>query len=239
MASILEEKLREASSLGDSEVISQLLAQNVDVNSQNPVNGWTALHWAHKRGNDHVIKLLTEHGGNPEIRNFKGQTASELRYNSSDTVREDLNELGVKFIPNYLRNPALTIDFDVNNRVKNKSSDFASMPITPLPASQSDDLVLRVRIQGSSDPDFIEIEMPRWKLNYSGLLTTCCSELEILESQVERIRKLPNTRLRKDSDVRRLRDYQALEIVLRSPSNGDKSANSYQSISTKNQTILY
>lgn len=101
------------------------------------------------------------------------------------------------------------------------------------------DLVLRVRMHGSNDPDFIEIEIPRWRLTYNHLLTTCCNELEILESQVERIRKLPNTRLRKDSDVKRLRDYHSLEIVLKAPLNSDKSANSYQSISTKNQTILY
>lgn len=40
MASILEEKLREAACLGDTEAVETLLAQNVNVNSQNPVNGW-------------------------------------------------------------------------------------------------------------------------------------------------------------------------------------------------------
>lgn len=61
-----------------------------------------------------------------------------------------------------------------------------------------------------------------------------------MDCQVERIRKLPNTRLRKDSDVKRLKEYQALELVLKPPVTGDKSSNCYQSISTcKNQTILY
>lgn len=40
MSSVLEEKLREASSIGDTEAVSQLLAQNVDINSQNTINGW-------------------------------------------------------------------------------------------------------------------------------------------------------------------------------------------------------
>lgn len=75
-------------------------------------------------------------------------------------------------------------------------------------------------------------------MTYANLLHICCEELDIKENQVERIRKLPNTRLRKDSDVKRLTDLQSLEIVLKT--TGDKLSNSYQSISTcKNQTILY
>lgn len=99
--------------------------------------------------------------------------------------------------------------------------------------------MLKVRIHGSSDPDFVEIEIPKWKLTYNTLLKICCEELQVSESQVERIRKLPNTRLRKDNDVKRLTDFQALEIVLKSNS-ADKSNNCYQSISScKDQTILY
>lgn len=101
-------------------------------------------------------------------------------------------------------------------------------------------MVLLVRIAGSTDPDFIEIEVPRWKLTYSSLLHICCQELEVKEAQVERIRKLPQTRLRKDSDVKRLTEMQALEIVLKPPATNEKFSNSYQSISTcKDQTILY
>lgn len=102
------------------------------------------------------------------------------------------------------------------------------------------DLILRVRIANSSDPDFIEIEVPRWKLTYSSLMHICCEELEVGESQVERIRKLPNTRLRKDSDVKRLSCLQSLEVVLKAPQSNEKYSNAYQSISTcKDQTILY
>lgn len=99
---------------------------------------------------------------------------------------------------------------------------------------------MKVRIYGSSDPDFIEIEIPRWKLTYSVLLNICCEELDVKASQVERIRKLPNVKLRKDSDVKRLMDNQSLEIVLKTPGAGDKYSNCYQSISAcKDQTILY
>lgn len=35
-----EEKLREAACLGDIEAVQSLIAQNVNVNSQNIINGW-------------------------------------------------------------------------------------------------------------------------------------------------------------------------------------------------------
>lgn len=40
MANILEEKLREAACTGDAEAVLNILSQNIDVNSQNSVNGW-------------------------------------------------------------------------------------------------------------------------------------------------------------------------------------------------------
>lgn len=120
---------------------------------------------------------------------------------------------------------------DTNNSILNRF--FNIMNFCAL------DLVISVRIANSSDPDFIEVEIPRWKLTYANLMKICCEELEILESHVERIRKLPNIRLRKDSDVKRLVNFQSLEMVLKSAS-GDKTSNCYQSISTcKDQTILY
>ncbi|GJQ79989.1 hypothetical protein Trydic_g9464 [Trypoxylus dichotomus] len=117
--------------------------------------------------------------------------------------------------------------------------DLFTMPTTTLPA-QTDDLVLKVRIAGSNDPDFIEIEVPYWKLTYASLMKICCEELAVDVVQVERIRKLPNTRLRKDSELKRLMNYECLELVLKTPVNNEKYSNSYQSISThKDQTILY
>lgn len=45
-------------------------------------------------------------------------------------------------------------------------------------------------------------------------MTVCCSELGLNSKYVERLRKLPNTRLRKDRDVQRLRDFEVLTILL-------------------------
>ncbi|XP_043927022.1 ankyrin repeat domain-containing protein 40 [Protopterus annectens] len=78
------------------------------------------------------------------------------------------------------------------------------------------ELVLKVRVENPSvkDNDFIEIELDRQELTYQTLLTTCCKELGTRPEEVSKIRKLPNTLLRKDRDVARLQDFQELEVVL-------------------------
>ncbi|CAM5155995.1 unnamed protein product [Eretmochelys imbricata] len=78
------------------------------------------------------------------------------------------------------------------------------------------ELVLKVRIQNLTlrENDFIEIELDRQELTYKELLRVSCSELGINPEHVEKIRKLPNTVLRKDKDVARLQDFQELELVL-------------------------
>lgn len=78
------------------------------------------------------------------------------------------------------------------------------------------ELVLKVRIQNPSlrENDFIEIELDRQELTYQELLRVSCCELGVNPDQVEKIRKLPNTLLRKDKDVARLQDFQELELVL-------------------------
>lgn len=61
------------------------------------------------------------------------------------------------------------------------------------------ELVLKVRIQNPNarENDFIEVELDRQELTYRSLLRVCCRELDISAEHVEKIRKLPNTMLRK------------------------------------------
>jgi len=208
-----------------------------------------ALHWACRRGNEEVARILINNGADPNVENFKGETPSHVCSNSSifsflgEPAKSVANntpypeDSSLKFVPNYIKNPPLNGHIDLGARLRSRHTDLSNMPTTALPA-QSDDLVLKARVAGSNDPDFIEIEIPRWKLTYASLLHICCEELEIKELQVERIRKLPNTRLRKDSDVKRLTDFQCLEVVIKAPR--EKYNNGYQSISVcKDQTILY
>ncbi|NXF89796.1 ANR40 protein, partial [Eubucco bourcierii] len=78
------------------------------------------------------------------------------------------------------------------------------------------ELVLKVRIQNPNlrENDFIEVELDRQELTYKELLRVSCCELGINPEHVQKIRKLPNTILRKDKDVARLQDFQELELVL-------------------------
>lgn len=57
--------------------------------------------------------------------------------------------------------------------------------------------MLKVRVQNLRDEDFIEIELDRQELTYQDLLRVSCCELGVNPQHVERIRKLPNTVLRK------------------------------------------
>ncbi|XP_027629662.1 putative ANKRD40 C-terminal-like protein [Tupaia chinensis] len=89
------------------------------------------------------------------------------------------------------------------------------------------ELVLKIRIQSPKENDFIEIELNRQELSYQNLLKLSCSELGIDPEQVEKMRKLPNTLLRKDEDIRRLQNFQEVELTL--TKNGSSELTEYTS----------
>lgn len=114
------------------------------------------------------------------------------------------------------------------------------------------ELVLKIRVANTADPDFVEVEMLRSELTYQALLYLCCKELDLNPHQIQKLRKLPNTRLRKDKDIQRLENFQEIEVVTDTNvyknmqnANGVTNnlatlpTNGYQSISKKDQTILY
>ncbi|KAK9883076.1 hypothetical protein WA026_001278 [Henosepilachna vigintioctopunctata] len=241
----LEEKLREAACVGDRETVEKLLSQDININSRHNINGWTALHWACKRGHEDIARILLKQGADPSILTNKNETAAYLCSNPSildilgtgDNLSSGITNLNnSEYIPHYIRIPTEA----ETTRPRFKHPNINNMPTTMLPSVQNDDIVLKIRVSGSSDPDFIEVDIPKWKLTYKNLLKLCCEELQCSEDQVERIRKLPNTRLRNDNDVHRLEHYQALELVMKGPPGTERPTNCYQSISTcKDQTILY
>ncbi|KAF4516917.1 hypothetical protein B566_EDAN008006 [Ephemera danica] len=215
----------------------------------------TALHWAAKRGHRNVAQALLDCGADPNITNIKGETAVNLASDGSlvqllggpqttdtPTVKKEESS---SFKPHYLAHPPL-----------NPKVDKASKPAIPEPRvmnpahfhDASQELVLKVRVANSTDPDFIEVEVP--EPTFSCLLRICCEELGVAAQRVTRVRKLPNTILRKDRDVQRLQYLQEIELVVESggmfslngelPMSKANATNSYQSISKyKNQTILY
>ncbi|XP_072415088.1 ankyrin repeat domain-containing protein 40 isoform X1 [Chiloscyllium punctatum] len=246
----LDERLREAASLGDLDLVSELLGRGARVNGQNTVNGWTCLHWACKRGHTQIVSYLLDAGANKDILTNKGESAAQLtmkrELRAMLGVDEDSEpvvngESTLPFLPNYLANPS----FPYVEKRESKSTEAAAAgsltdrkpsltsqqqntlatgpPATFQPLFftgaypiNEQELVLKVRVHNPAvrDDDFIEVELDRQELTYQALLRVSCQELCIDPKQVAKIRKLPNTLLRKDKEVARLQNYQELEFVL-------------------------
>ena len=85
-------------------------------------------------------------------------------------------------------------------------------PSPTSPHSSSSPLLVKVRVSGSGESDFVEVEVA--PPTYPALVSACCEELELTPSDVAKIRKLPNVLVRKDRDVQRMADGQELEVVL-------------------------
>lgn len=81
-------------------------------------------------------------------------------------------------------------------------------------ALNANELVLKVRVANSVEQDFIELEIEKNRLSFEYVLSTICRELNVNPSVVHKLRKLPNTIVRKDKDVLRFVDFQELEVVL-------------------------
>lgn len=116
--------------------------------------------------------------------------------------------------------------------------------------------MLKLRLANIEDPDFIEVELPNSELTFEKLVKVCCEELNINAQSITKIRKLPNTILRKDKDIQRLKNFQEIEVFfskdienpisnesLSIPSSNKPiivNKNQYESISKKkNQIVLY
>ncbi|KZC14655.1 Ankyrin repeat domain-containing protein 40 [Dufourea novaeangliae] len=243
---VLEERLKEAVCFGDIEAVQQLLNIGVDVNAQNFHNGWTPLHWACKKGYLNIAALLLKNGADKNIKSEKGLTPTStctnpqilqlLSATDSQLLLNDSTTHNV--VPKYLKNDFVQGVVDLGIHTVNNNSLYP------------DELVLKIRIVDAPDPDFIEVELPRSELTYHALVQICCQELNVDPTHIVKLRKLPNTKIRKDKDIQRLQNFQEIEIVTNAINsysllNGIPNTipivpgNGYQSISKKDQTILY
>jgi len=238
----LEEKLREAACFGDIDGVKELISKGVNVNSQHDINGWTALHWAAKRNHLNIVNLLCNHGADKSISTNKGELPAQLtsegvikvllsanlnKLSSTPQSKSIKKEESLPITPNYIRSPPLGYKVDTNKReqepVQEKRPRIESTKQTPqrrqvAPApviGTAQELILKVRVAGNVDPDFIEVEMPGDSLTLEYLAVVAAEELGVETSQVERVRKMPNTRLRRDKEVARLTDYQEVELVMK------------------------
>lgn len=64
-----EEALLEATATGNHRVVHQLITNGCQVNTQHPMNLYTPLHWAIKRKNPIMVRLLLEHGADIRLQN--------------------------------------------------------------------------------------------------------------------------------------------------------------------------
>lgn len=226
-----DESFREAACNGDKDSLNKLLETfSIDVNSQNPVNGWSALHWGCKRNHKSVVEFLLQKGANKDLLTAKGEKPVDL------TTSEDifnllggtgnriaiLNKNESNFTPNYLANPVFpytqpVADLGSTNLNGVHTQQKSIEVITTAPTMQGlneNELVLKIRVAYLDDRDFIEVEMDKSNLTFESLKSVMCKELGIERRLINKIRKLPNTILRKDKDVQRLCDFQELEVVL-------------------------
>ncbi|XP_017790345.1 PREDICTED: ankyrin repeat domain-containing protein 40-like [Habropoda laboriosa] len=244
-----EECLRTAVCVDDTDAVQKLLNLGVNVNARD-ANGWTPLHWACKKGFIDTAALLLKNGADKRIKSELEEEPAHVCSNiqichmlemRTDT-EEVLNESMVpNVMPQYIKN-----DY-VHGTVNSGTSRVRNNGL------YEDELVLKIRVADAPDPDFIEIELPQSDLTFQYLAQLCCQELNVDPNQVVKLRKLPNTTLRKDKDIQRLRNFQEIEVVTNAVNtykymqntNGILNnmstipANGYQSISKKDQTILY
>eukprot|EP00088_Acartia_fossae_P003582 TRINITY_DN11512_c0_g1_i1.p1 TRINITY_DN11512_c0_g1~~TRINITY_DN11512_c0_g1_i1.p1 ORF type:complete len:289 (-),score=79.16 TRINITY_DN11512_c0_g1_i1:680-1546(-) len=149
-------------------------------------------------------------------------TPAPAAANNKPTVKTEEKKLPIT--PNYIRNPPLAYQVDIGERKESRSQakerkQDKRMRIAKHFDSDEEDvgeLILKVRASGR-DPDYIEIELAKDALTLEYLMVMGCEELGLSAESVDRVRKMPNTRLRRDKEVGRLKDYQEIEFVLKSP----------------------
>nr|CAB3221785.1 ankyrin repeat domain-containing protein 40-like [Phallusia mammillata] len=124
--SMNEEKLRQACCEGNLDLAQCLIAAGVDINSHNKINGWTALHWASKRGHIGICKLLCSAGADKSVVNDQQKTPVDVACNKTvhDLLSEDDSTwqrsaekqgTGNSFVPNYLTNPVFVHSLPPDN----------------------------------------------------------------------------------------------------------------------------
>lgn len=259
-----EERFREFACNGDVDSMTALLqTSRIDVNSQNKINGWSALHWASKRNNLAALSFLLDQGADINLKNTNGDLPVDLTSNEDikkalgGTDSGNFKESNLPITPNYLANPPFpyiqpsyqsypSSKYNMEHTAAAKQNQKDNSVMSQLPPSfvpDENEVVLKVRLANSDERDFIEVELDRTKLTYEALLSLMCKELTVERRLVRKIRKLPDTVVRKDKDVKRLCDFQELELVLTnkaiSASSRQYSGSNPVTDGLKDEQILY
>jgi len=193
-----------------------------------------------KLANKILLQILLANGAKKNLKNNDDKTAGEV---TSDMAIKQLlteeipmeekmtkalssnpNLTLEEFVPNYLKIPSANQNLILNERSLNKDDIYQELkkievkqnnPCSNVAMSDTgcEVKILKIRV-ANGDPDFIETDLFEVDQTYQNLLVLLCLELNVPMEKVERIRKLPNTKLRRDIDVKRLHNYSELELEL-------------------------
>ena len=109
-----------------------------------------------------------------------------------------INNATLLITPNYLQHPIFP---------------YGSYQSTSILDSQMVTLLCRVA-DDAFEIDFVEFDFNKLPKSgsYERLLSNICHELDI--NHIDRLRRLPDIRVRNDNDVERLKDNHKLEVIL-------------------------
>ncbi|KAI8052285.1 hypothetical protein BDF22DRAFT_687454 [Syncephalis plumigaleata] len=185
-----EETFREACALGNERVVQQMLRTGgVSVNSQNNVNGWTALHWAAARGHVAIVELLLAYNADPSQQAKDGRQPGDLAKDnaikallpidgngkSTETSTESA-AYNLPFTPHYLEQPDLA-------RVWATPEEFE--PSLPRATINNQVATTTVTIDNSSDSNANTIDYHQDKNDQVHLSTSSLRELLVYQDKLD------------------------------------------------------
>ena len=217
------ERLLEVCYLGDIHTVKKVVESGADINFANKVNKWTPLHWAVSQNHIALVKYLIEEGADREAYNDKGQIPIQLSTSQeidkllqtpdspieenptrmSQFSKEHLHEKH-GFVPNFIQYPQIAYP----GRQAESSKD--SMRI------HSKEICIRARVGEKGELDFIEVDIDIERCTFEEFKFILSRELQIdtQELYVSKVRKLPNTIVRNDRDIMRLKEGNEIEFIL-------------------------
>ncbi|CAG0903022.1 unnamed protein product [Cyprideis torosa] len=208
-----------AANRGHYEIVKLLISSGADRNAQ-AANG--------KRPIDVVTPDRVR------VRELLSQDGESSDSASSKDADNKLNVAAPTFVPEYLKNPPLVYNVTLGERFESGGTPISSGTLSTS-VSHGDQtsfekvggdvgMVLKVRMHSDSecgdvdeDGDFYEMDFPDHpvSMTFYYLEKSLRKTLSIPdEVRIRKIRKLPNTVIRMDIDVKRLKPFQELEVVL-------------------------
>ena len=74
----INEKMRQSAANNDVQKLNKLLGSGINCDPQSKLTGWAPIHYAAYSNNHECVKILLEHGSNPERKTSDGKTAIHL-----------------------------------------------------------------------------------------------------------------------------------------------------------------